>query len=225
MTNHEQIQSFLPDFVLSSGSSAELPAGISEHVDSCEECQGWLETYELAESVLSASSSRASFRTHHVSSEVLADYALDGSSAAVEEHLEGCGSCRREFELALSSLESVALEGKATVLLGGHPKSRSFRLALIAATLAAAVGLSFWLSGRPASMGPVDYRITEHEFTGRRVLAADSTITVTESTVVDGADVTLRAGNTVSFGDGFSIGNGASFSVEITNDGSPDGSS
>lgn len=210
---HEQVERFLPEIAL--GSESGVEAGVEQHVARCERCQDWLETYQLV-----GASFQVDFEggEQHLSSEQLAQEATgvgrDHGDAVAQAHLASCRQCSGELEIARAALN----QHTGPVVESSPNQGRmSPAFALIAAGLAAALGLVFW-TGRPEVAPPADYLLSERALSGTEVFAADSSITVLDTEVGEGADVTLRAGETVSLGDGFSVESGGSFSIEITSE-------
>lgn len=190
---------------------------VEAHVARCDRCGEWLETYRLLQASLGGEGGE------HPSAEELARCALTDQAGGddLQEHLGGCDDCRREIALTRSAVANARDESSselATTLRNPwwRPKVNAL-VAAAAAVLVVAVALPRFLSRHGG--GIFDRAALADEFmTGNHVITAADSITAVRTEVVNGADLTLRAGKVVELGDGFSVDSGANFKIEITGD-------
>ena len=243
MMRHREASRQLVD-LLAGDLSADRQSELAEHLEICEECRDWSETYGFLSDSL-----RADDEADHPSSEQLAHLAVDAESLTAPErgqlatHLEECDECRRELELSREAL-AAGREEPAVARLPLRLPSRAVALRLaLAASMALALGLAFianrsnsadhgppavsdaQLPGRPvagalgagqraAAHGDQDRRLDEEDLVGTQVIEAEGVLAA-NSNVQSGSDITLRAGEMVFLGDGFSIGSSANLGIEI----------
>jgi hypothetical protein len=206
---------------LADRNTSGLPAErVRRHVESCRECRTWVDTYRL---VAAATGSPVDRGADHPSSKRLADYAVDpgrlGDSERerVNEHLESCRPCRESARLAAEAVSAARWERASPVPLAEtRPLAAHFALA---ASLVLLVGLAWVLRPEPVSTVGTEVVAAEelsHEsLSGSHLIEATGSITADWVTLETGSDVTFRAGEVVVLSDGFAVGSGASFQVEI----------
>ena len=115
----------------------------------------------------------------------------------------------------------AAESGSEPIAVRPFPQSSSWRgwkpksvWTLLAASVVLGFALStalFWLL--PQSLSPETYSLTRTTLKGVTTIEASEIIEASSSLVDASANVTFRA-KTVVLGDGFSVGNGASFTIE-----------
>ncbi len=236
---HSEAIRHLPD-LLTGTLTGDRQTETAEHLAGCDSCQGWAETYRFFSDALLADDA-----AEHPSSEQLAHLAVDAELLTEPErerlasHLEGCDECRRELRLSREALAGARQGPAATRLLPFRLVSRpaALRLAL-AASLILAVAVTFVVSRRDgagneiaaapvaiaaappaaviARIAAVDRALAGNRLTGIQVIEASGAITASSVAIESGGDITLRAGEMVVLGDGFSIGSTATLGVEIT---------
>jgi anti-sigma factor ChrR (cupin superfamily) len=238
MIDHRRASRLLAD--LHGGQlTAERRAELSEHVAGCAECRGWSETYEFLSAALSGAS-----EAEHPSSEQLAHLAVDATLLTgperdqLADHLEACADCRRELELCRGALASARRPAPVTRLPLRLPSSLGARHWALAASLILALAVTF-IAVRPdgservrvttapaAAVPPTEPTVIAAADPGVRQLAGDRLeghqlieaahiINASALTIGNDSDITLRAGEMVVLGEGFSIGSSATLGVEI----------
>ena len=183
---------------------------VIEHARSCDKCRDWSETFQLFSLALSPGS------VSHASSELLARFASEPDrlsapdAKALKMHLETCGSCRQGVEATREALRQARRRS------GDRMDSMRFYAGRLAIAAAAVLGiaLTFFMSS-PGAVQPVDRSLTDDSLSGVHLIEATSSITASAVAVERDGDVTLRAGDSVVLGDGFSIGENARFTVEV----------
>ena len=209
MMTHENLQASLPDFAAGALSEDRCLA-VEEHVTACAECREWLETYRLLETALTPVAD-------HPAAEELANCALFSElDVELDAHLATCASCSEEIEISRAAVAFARDEGDAEGTVGWSPRVSGRQLALAAAILLAVIGTPL-LTNRlstPAA-GTENYELSGKNVSGVTTIVADSSITAAEMEILSGAEVTLEAGEVVTFGEGFSVGADASLSIEI----------
>lgn len=202
---HEEAERYLVDLA-SRSLPNETVSEMQRHVQDCDECQEWLETYSLLEASVAPSGAAIS----HPAAEQIASYALDLEE--VDEpfiaHVSGCGNCNREVRLVRASVSQAE---------ASPPNRESWpgsRWLVAAALSALAFGLPFWFS-RSNPAGP-DRTVSSQTLYGTTTIDSNEYLMATNTRIATGADVTLRAGRIVALGDGFSVGDDASLTIEVT---------
>jgi hypothetical protein len=224
--NHYRVLEFLPDFV--EGELAdELHASVESHVLTCAECKDWIRTYDLFAEHIDGRSDR-----EHPDCGILALCAVrpeerfEPDRIAVRQHLDWCVRCRDELELMRAAICS-ARPSSASVR-ESDPARRSHHLAIGVAAGFAAVAISGvllfgpWRGGQPLfshadrtmQLAATSQRGTHansaHELSGTeiggsRLIEVPGEITISQTKINSGAEVTIRAGDFVAFGNGVQI--------------------
>lgn len=185
---------------------------VAEHVARCPECQDWCEAFAVLDSDLRASADR------HPSADSIARYVIapetldEEKRQSLHSHLASCDLCREDEALVAEGVDGKPLgyeaQGVAMRLLTSRPLQIAASLLLLVGVLASPLFRES--SGQPAAQMQVDGQLLE----GQRVIEAGVRVEVTDTAVALGSDIVFRAGDTVALGNGFSIAEGASFSVE-----------
>ena len=214
MISHAEAEPFLPDLAFPQDSAEEISEDILRHIESCQECRDWLETYSSLRLVLEPAA-----LDEHVSAETLAEGAAGGALDRVsEEHLGTCRACRNEFELACQGLLHVGTDVDGEVVRPGVESAGidSFwpKALVAAAAVAVAVGVPLW-QARSRQLVLPDYVISQRSLLGVEVFDAGTSIRVSDTEVSAGADVTLRAGQIVALENGFRVETDGSLRIEI----------
>ncbi|MFQ5351317.1 MAG: zf-HC2 domain-containing protein, partial [Thermoanaerobaculia bacterium] len=268
--NHRQATRHLGD-LLTGELAGDRRDELTAHLERCEECRGWSETYGFLSDAL-----RADREAEHPASEQLAHLAVDAALLTAPErehlaaHLEECSDCRRELELSRDALADSRKRLTVARFPVRLPASATARRLALAASLILAASLTIH-TRRPevahrgpdsastvAATAPVSPRVAEpvtvpasppatapvteppsvrrsplstrtHPVTPRdtaralsgsrlagiQVIEAPGVLTANSIAIENGSEITLRAGEMVVLGDGFSIGSSASLGVEI----------
>lgn len=202
----------------------ERGAALREHLAGCAECRDWQSDLRFLAQALKGPVN------DHLSSEEIARRAVDPEDltpferARVDEHLEACRECHQELTLATGALTRArggrgrlsalaASAASAANAVGAHALPLRWALAV---GLIAAVALGFLFQGSPATDAAGVRSLSGGSLRGTQIIDAPRSIMATSVTIDRGSNVALRAGESVAFGDGFSVGSDASFSVEIT---------
>jgi hypothetical protein len=196
-----------------------VQSSLFEHLDLCKECTDWAETYRWFSAALIKSAG-----AKHPTSDQLARYSVDfdrlvePEQRLIEEHLDECRRCAREVGLTKSA---VSGSSHAHRLLGFVPLRADAWSPIVRDVVAASLVFTMlsiffiYQARRPES----DVRwISETRLSGSHVIEAGVSLDVGATTIESGSDITLRAGETVALGNGFSIGKDAHFTVEIVQD-------
>lgn len=214
---HSQAVLKLPDYVAGELDAAARDA-VERHAAGCPECRSWLDAYRTLATALGGDGGGAE---EHASSEEVALLAVDPAGLeearrdALEAHLSSCGGCRGELELALAALGRAA--GTAAAPAARPRPEASWRLAVGLAAglvLLVAVGSLFERAAAPQPP-PAEFELAAESISGSRSFEAQRSIRASRVSIEDGSRVDLRAGEAVELGDGFSVGKGATLTVEI----------
>lgn len=222
--NHEQATRLLADFV-AERLDREHRALVEAHLASCEDCDSWCRIYRTLADSLATETDLESLE--HPSSELIAHFAVFPESlshtegAGIQNHLESCPDCLRQLQLS----QTAVSRARRSVESWREPKGRSesepsprpiwLKLAVAAGLCLAVIGISALVYLRSSSDGAVR-ELSEMRLEGIQTIEADTSITAAQVEVEKGSQITFRAGERVTLGEGFSIGSDASFVVEIT---------
>jgi len=205
--DHREIEVCLPDFAAGNLDEA-TSANISLHIEKCAGCRSWLETYES----LFAEMSRPE-ENEHPTSEILAlrvtrpeeEYEFDG--ADLEHHLSACEDCRQDLERVGEAVRAA----RPSPIPAAN--TSPFKVARVWWRVAAAgivgVGLgSLLMFGRLGVDKPEIelFEISDTVIEGTQLIQSEGSITISQVRIKDGATVTIHAGDSVAFGNGFQVG-------------------
>jgi hypothetical protein len=233
--NHDEAAGLLLDLV-DGRLDERTQSVVDRHIENCAECQGWLDTQQLLKRAPAVAR-----RDDHPSSEdlalcaVRAEEEFEPDRADLFRHLDSCPQCRHELDLVR---EAVRDARPSPVQLGRPTRSATgfpvWRLAAAAAFGALAIGTllvaGLWraepVDGGGSTIaatgagGSFETRsgwqteeFSEPEIAGTRLIEADGGLIFSRTRIDDGANVTIRAGEVVAFGDGFQIGSQARVAV------------
>lgn len=192
---------------------------VARHVAGCDRCAEWLETRLLIAEL--GGGPPAIGAPGHPAAEELARLALDGSGGegpgregAAGRHLRECVPCRADVELARRAVEAAREAGESR--FPGVARARralaTHRGWAVAAALALLVGAAVGVGVlRPS---PQVLSVSEPVLEGDRLIESPGSVVFGASRVMPGAVVTVRAGDSVAFQDGFSIQRGGTLRVE-----------
>jgi len=193
---------------------------VEEHVVECDDCRAWVTTFSLLAQSLGDEAERSV--SSHPSSLDLSTFALaahtldDATRERCATHVRRCATCRREVELVGAAV-SEARQGDRAAVSDSAPIRKRFaspaRLAWAAGLLLAIGGLVLLQPSGPPSSG--ERQVQRKIFHGSSVVRARDFMLVEETKITSGAEVSLEAGRAVAFGNGFSVGSGASLSVLV----------
>lgn len=211
--NHEDSVRLLLDYA-EGGLEAEATVQMEKHLRDCDECHDWFETYEFLSQNLDCS--------HEVSAELLAKYAVEEDQLGetehdiVKTHVEHCRNCREELEIIQSSLEGArqgAIWPAAFARIRRMPLVASHKLAAAAVIIISvfAAGSATLILG--TSWLQIDQQVQHRTISGERVIEGDAVVFIESTEVQALASLSVFAQDTVVFGDGFSVGSGASLIV------------
>jgi hypothetical protein len=188
---------------------------VAEHLQHCDDCRSWPETYDL----LVESVGRESSRQSHLSSDQLCTFALTPEALErsardqAARHQAECDSCAQEIEMVRAS---VGKRKESPPLMPATAVKRSNRgqigLAL-AAALIAVIGVA--VMTRTPAAPPLDVALQGGLLEGEETVDAVRSIHLGNTEIASGAEVTLQS-ESVAFGNGFSIEDSASLIV-VTN--------
>lgn len=224
MTDHQRFEGLLADFGCGSLRGSEHEE-VKAHVESCPDCRQWVEAYQ---DLAAAVGSPSEVALKHPESDELARYAVDRAGHTGEEqarlahHLGECIACRQDIELVESAVTrsreaTGKSSGRARVPRFGWGEGRFRRFALAATILLAIVTSAVFLLS-PRGSSSRDIEISSQSLGGEKLVETDGTITATAVAIEAESAVDFRAGESVVLGNGFSVADGAFFSVEITGD-------
>jgi hypothetical protein len=233
--NHNEVAGLLLDLV-DGRLDERTQSAVHRHIEGCADCRAWLDTLLLLESP-----PEVARRDDHPRSEdvalcaVRAEEEFEPDRAELRRHLESCPKCRHELNLVRAAVRDArpvpAQLTRPAASTGGFPV---WRLAAAAAFGALAIGTllvaGFWraepVDGGGSTIaatgagGSFETRpewqteeFSEPEIAGTRLIEADGGLIFSRTRIDDGADVTIRAGEVVAFGDGFQIGSQARVAV------------
>lgn len=186
---------------------------VAEHLEICPSCRDWCETFRALDS-----DPRSELAGYHPSADSIARYVIAPGSLhgerrrSLSSHLARCEQCRGEADVIAEGVSNQLASYEPAPTMRGLAASRPLQ---IAASLLLLVGLLASplfrkSSEEPAAQTQVDGKLLE----GQQVIEAGVRVEVTDTTIALGSDVVFRAGDTVALGNGFSIAEGAVFSVE-----------
>jgi hypothetical protein len=232
---HREATEHLLDFVAGGLGRASRDA-VTRHVASCSDCRDWVETHDVLASALEVPPERG-----HPDSEVLALCAVRSEEEyepdrfGLRIHLEGCARCRREVDLVRSAvLDARPTEIPTTVSGESRKVSPQWTYAVAASLAAAAIGtllvVGLWQGRNPGDrpskvvstsaeapvrdgVEPTQEEFLEAEIGGIRLIETQGGLIISRTKIKDGAQVTIHAGKSVAFGNGFQIGQRARIAV------------
>jgi len=215
---------------------------MTSHIDGCSDCQDWLEVHDFL-----ANATSLHVEDEHPSSNIIAlcavraeeEFELDRID--LHEHLQRCERCGREIELLRAAIQQArpAKDSSGSLRIPQLARTARWKVAAAAGFLGVAIGT---LAGSVAThrespvdepmriakpalvlplgrLGPPDRKISDAEIEGERLIETDGNLTISETRIKAGADVTIHARNTVAFGNGFEIGPRARMAVQVSQDG------
>ena len=218
---------------------AGVMESVSNHVDQCQACRGWVDTYKNLARDLDPSR-----EPHHPDSQTLAWYAVspeeihESERGRVAEHLERCDDCRGDLE----DIRSAVVNARPPLGELGQPTGRQVRWRRLAAAAAVVVAVGLitfvmrpggpWGGSAPDAVvsgattetivtDGVSGGLSDVEIAGTRLIEGGPRVTLERVMIAEGADVTIRAGDTVAFGNGFRVGNRARLHVTAGNQRQP----
>lgn len=200
----------------------DLQRQLDRHLVRCAECRAWLRTYRLLDEALTDEGK--SGRSEHLSSQELAAFSLapetldEPSRERCERHLGDCGRCRYEAALAREAVAAA----RGSRIRGLTAQTASVRRLAAAAGLLLAVGALVYLA---LARTPKEQNVFGGRLEGIQTLAARRSIVIGTTEVDSGASVTLRSGELVALGNGFSVESGAHLRVEVDRGTTPRGES
>ncbi len=194
---------------------------VEEHLERCENCRSWIDTYRLLAESLSVETVSA---TAHLSSQEVAIFALapheldEAARANCETHVHSCGVCREEVEVVTAAVSEARagrnLPWRRLVRVEWPGVSRA-PLAW-AASLVLLVGVL--VIGQSMSQKAETLHLSGDVFHGEKIFRGQKVVLVEGAKVSSGATVTLQAGDVVAFGEGFSVDLGGSLAVSVAQD-------
>lgn len=233
---HNKAKLYLAD--LAAGElDVDVEQGLKLHVANCQRCRHSLDTIELFVETRTWEPGSGG----HPESELLALYVVgpgevyDHDHEELCAHLEQCWACRRDVEsIGQAVAEARPNEQKDADAPAPSFLSRPRPQQWLAAGLAAlALAAAFWFG--PQLTGKIDIasvwqrpeqlpvekqqRVAEvEEFSGRELVGAtliqaEQNLKVTDIRVMSGANLDIRAGDRISFGQGFQVGPSARLAV------------
>lgn len=210
------------------------------HAEHCEECKGWLLTRDF---LASAYGPGHEHHAEHPVSDLLAlcvirpEEVHEPDRKEVRLHLEQCGTCRHELDLARLAVLHGRPSAEAPRGRSVHPPpsrllSRTGR-AIAAGLAVVLLGAGFFIGGvlvgridsagsrvgeQPGVSNGLDSteELSGRDLDGTQILGAEGRLVVSKLTVRSGADITFQAGESVAFGDGFRVLSGARLRVAST---------
>jgi hypothetical protein len=194
-----------------------LARQMEQHLEDCDDCRDWLETYSFLNDGLDCARSAPS--------ELLAQYVVDEGRLEetqrdiVREHVAACGACKEELEAIRSALEAArhkqpahTIKRALSMISAAQPRELAIAAALVLTVLAATTFTVFrgspWMRSEQQSQ--------EQMTDAGAALEGDETIVIASTRVYDGANLTIHSRNTVVFGEGFSVASGATLVVGTT---------
>jgi len=226
LMNHREIEGYLPDFAAGELDEAKRATVVS-HIDECEECQSWLETHDL---LFTAISQRE--ENQHPTSEILAlcvtrpeeEYEFNG--ADLDHHLNDCEDCRKDLERVCDAVRAARPSPSSFAHTSPSKLTSSWWRVAAAGILGVGIGSllilgtlgvdqpdTVFLESSDQSSGSdergtdsVREEISDTEIEGTHLIEAEGSLTISQVRIKDGARVTIHAGDSVAFGNGFQIG-------------------
>jgi len=207
LMDHREIEGCLADFAAGDLDEA-TSADISLHIENCAECRSWLETYES----LFAEMSRRE-ENQHPTSEILAlrvtrpeeEYEFDG--ADLDHHLSACEDCRQDLERVGEAVRAARPSPTPTANTPLFKVARSWWRVAAAGIVGIGIG-SLLIFGTLGIDQPDNelFEISDTVIEGTHLIETEGSITISHVRIKDGATVTIHAGDSVAFGNGFQVG-------------------
>lgn len=185
---------------------------VRRHLESCEECRGWVEAYRLLADYLALPA--APLSTGHLESDILCRFAL--AERTLDEmtrqrclrHLESCAECTEEAALVRAGATEARDTGRWTPVRATPWRARlAWAAGLV---LAAAVLLITQGTDRIPERGLT----SDPQPVAQAAVRTSETILVEAMQVESGSDLTL-VGKTVAFGNDFLVSSGGTLSVVL----------
>lgn len=187
---------------------------VAGHVENCPSCRAWCETFGALVSNPSSALADRHPSADSIARHVIAPESLDEERRQLlSSHLARCEPCREEAALVAEGVknELASYETPAPAMR----RLMASRAVQLAASLLLLVGLLASPLFRPTSEEPAaQMQIDGQLLEGERIIEAGVSVEVTDTEIALGSDVVFRAGDTVALGNGFSVAEGAVFSVE-----------
>lgn len=186
-------------------------AEVEAHVETCEDCGTWLATYSLISKVTQGASA-------HPDPNSIASYAIEPGNLSrrerskLQDHLENCRSCAREYKVTCRAL-TRARGGGGKGRISDSLWSGEWKPALAAAAIFAVAVLLFIYA--PGVTDQSEYRLSDQRLQGSRVVEATNRLVATNVQVEPNSDIVFRASQTV-LGDDFSVSRGARLVIATT---------
>ena len=216
--DHSEAQDLLSQFLRCDLDSNRRHA-LREHLEQCAECQAWRVITESLRA-LSAEDGEVDLPDAHPSSGLLAEYSLapeglpERRKRLCAEHLTLCSDCAQQARLvreAVGQSRVQAPEGASVVWpLFGVSSRPALRLALAATLVVAALA---WLLPTLLPQGADGGALSGAVIEGEQTVASTGSLVVEDTVVNFGAAVVFEGGETVAFGNGFSVSSGARLMV------------
>jgi anti-sigma factor ChrR (cupin superfamily) len=206
------------------------------HIAGCGDCRAWVETYNLLGATLAADA-----YIEHPDSRLLAlcavrsDEEFEPDRANVRRHLEICPQCRRAIDLVRAAVRDASpMSEPAKAAERSQDRVPAWMLAVAASLAVIAIGtvlVSGVRRGQPrgtrmpeavatVSEEPLEARpdvppaeFSEPEIEGKRLIESEGGLVISRTHIKGGAEVTIRAGRSVAFGNGFQVGPQARLAV------------
>lgn len=227
---HEEALRWLPEYAAGNLEAADI---VMNHLDSCTECQDWLETYRVLESLggpAAASSGSSAVKepvATHPESELLAEYAVDplaldpDAVAEIDSHLESCSVCHSDVQMtraAVINARSGAIESAEDSAASKRRVRPAVRWALAAGLTGALVAAALFYSDAPSSETQVAVDPSPQKIEGPWLIEGkgNETVNAGELSLARGSNVTMRADTVVALGNGFSVERDADLRIELT---------
>jgi hypothetical protein len=218
MLSHEEASRLIASFAAGELDFAQA-LRMEGHISDCADCQEWMEVYSRLSSML------ASKPMVHLGSEEIARLAaeLPESNEAhahrVRTHLGVCARCAEELNITRNAIRhSRQSHGWRDRLRIEWPASLrpavGWSLASAAVVAILLVVPVFLRSDH--SLAPGNLQITGRVLSGTQVVEAPGSVLAERSQVGNDSEVTFRAGESVVFGEGFSVASSGRLQVEIT---------
>ena len=233
--NHREAREHLLDLASGRIDGRELDA-LRGHVAECDDCRAWLEAHDSLNEALGPATDG-----EHPDSQLLALCAVraeelfEPDRADLRSHLESCDRCRDEVDLVRAAvIEARPAAPRSTAPARSRDVSPRWMYAVAAGLAAVAIGTvlvrGVWrgqayqapptdvasaAAAVPEAIGPElpPEEFSEAEIEGARLIETAGGLIISRTKVKAGAEVTIRAGKAVVFGNGFEVGQQARVAV------------